>query len=120
MPEVVTLDKKNNHILITSSGKPNLSHLMGAINKSLALYEEKGVDKLLVDSIARNRLPTAKEAAKGAEFLAEKTSSKLRIAVLVADQLEWHTDFSRKVGMKFGLIRYFANRDEAVKWLHHD
>ena len=102
---------------MTAYGSPTLEEFKQAIEQALALHDQRGIAGVLVDSTRRTGQPSEEQAAEGARFLAEKTRSKLSFAIVTRQSPEWHSDFSLKVGMGFGVVRYFSDKDEALAWL---
>lgn len=117
MPEQVKLSENSRYISIISTGKSDFAHFRAAVDDALALHEAHGVNVVLVDSRARDDIPPSSELSAGADFLAERTRAKLRFAVVINTPDARHEDFATDVGMNFGLVRFFTDEEEALRWL---
>ena len=119
MPELVSIDEQQGIITVISQGNVVFQDFAKAIEEIISLHEKTGIDRVLVDASARKEVMEKPTAARGAEFLARKTASRLRFAIVGSEFKDHQKIFQTTAGMNFGLVRYFIDKKEALDWLNN-
>ena len=117
MPEIISLAKNNNLIVIESSGSFNVAEIKLAITKVKYLHDSFGIDKVLVDRRKRTELPDSEQYLEVGAYLARQTQGKVRFAVLTTLDPADHEFFKTVVTIKDGIVEFFDDESHALRWL---
>ncbi|MFH1754416.1 MAG: hypothetical protein ABIA59_01825 [Candidatus Latescibacterota bacterium] len=120
MPEDITLDKKNKIIIVTSWGDVTFTDVKGSRDKIYQMYEETGIDKVLVDARKQTSFLKALETydiTEGSSDLDFK-SKRIKWAVVPSKKTRKELRFLETASLNRGLIvKLFDTMEEAIQWL---
>jgi len=116
MPEVVEINKDTGVIEVRSFGDVSLDDLDRTVTEINHIYEEHGIDRVLVDVRNGTSMPNTVELF----YFAQSLPDVMRIAIWVAqDQMTMaKVQFVRTVASNRGQrIQIFSTHKDALEWL---
>lgn len=117
MPEDIRLSPDATHFVVTSAGPPSLDELTQTLARLAELRRQHQIDKILVDSRARNGQPSVSSIYRGGELLAERFGLGTRVAVLVRRIEGDHRLFENVAVNRGATVAFFDDKESALGWL---
>jgi len=117
MPELITISECKNYIELKSVGSPTKHDVIGAIESTLSICKRYTINKVLVDSLARNEFPSPEDQMLVAKFLGERSKGEVKFAILTNFKQIDHDFFQKETSHHNGKISYFNSKDKALEWL---
>ena len=116
MTETVTIvDGK--YILVVSTGRVTNEENERTIEKIMSSYEEKGINKVLIDCSKAEELPSTFDEYKGAKKLSSNMH-RMRYALVINEKLKKEQRFFETVVKnRGGIIELFSDKQSALDWL---
>jgi hypothetical protein len=118
MPDELTFNEGDDFIRIRSHGTTTREHIEGSFEKMKSILDEFGVNKVLVDTTAVEKLISAVDFY---EMFSTQLPSEFILAVVMPNEqenirqnLKFAEDVSRNRGRFFSA---FEQEEEAIRWL---
>ena len=116
MPDQLTINEELGIIEVYSSGEITVEEAEQTVKKSLRIFKERNIDKVLVDATSLTKLPGTVEIF---QFLSSSPPELTQALVISKDSFsEDLLSFGENVAVNRGKnVKLFFDREEALSWL---
>ncbi|MFX0098409.1 MAG: hypothetical protein ACFFCS_02435 [Candidatus Hodarchaeota archaeon] len=119
MPEEISLSEDKKYILIKSFDEVKKEDVLNSLNKVIKIYEEFGLNRVLVDARDAEIVPGILEMFLFGDELADSTRDlKFRSALVIGEKKIPSYEFVETVVQnRGGVLKIFKDIKNGLKWL---